>query len=122
MNSRGVTLVLLLSFILAVIVMANVALLILASQTKLSFHQVSRIQAYYAAQAGINYALERLRVNDSNWPVPSSNHELCRGCSGADDIDEPDLPASVNKVLISLSDTDGDGIVEIRATAEYRTE
>ncbi|MFC1657888.1 hypothetical protein ACFL1D_00730 [Candidatus Omnitrophota bacterium] len=122
MNSRGITLVILISFIMAVVVIANIALVLMSNQGRFGHLQVSRIQAHYAALAGINYALERLRVNDANWPIPDSSspysHDLCRGCISPD-INEPDLPDSIVDVTISVSDSDDDGIVEISATADY---
>ena len=61
-NSRGVTLVLVLSFILVFLALANVAIIFMRSQTKFSHQQLSRIQATYAAQGGMNYALDQLRT------------------------------------------------------------
>lgn len=58
-----------LATLMIVIVLANVMLNIMSSQSRLTHHQVSRIQAYYAAQAGMNYALEMLRIG--TW-IPSS--------------------------------------------------
>ena len=58
-------LVLVLAVLFFVIVVANIVLILFSSQARLSHHQVSRIQAYYAGMAGINYAFEQLRIG--NW-------------------------------------------------------
>lgn len=65
MGKRGVILFIVIGTILLVSVLGVVILTTISSQSRLTHHQVSRIQAYYAAMAGINYALEQLRVG--NW-------------------------------------------------------
>jgi len=88
--------------LLVAVILANVILTIISSQSRLTHHQVSRIQAHYAAMAGVNYALEMLRINDPNWLIPSSPHNLCNGCAAPADINEPNLPASVTNVAIRV--------------------
>lgn len=51
-----------LATIMIVVVLANVILVIISNQSRLTRHEVGRVQAYYAAQAGIVYALEKLRL------------------------------------------------------------
>lgn len=71
-DKKGVALFMVLATILIVVVLANVVLNIAASQSRLTHHEVSRIQAYYAAQAGMVYALEKLRNgtwNSGSCPV-----------------------------------------------------
>jgi len=58
-----------LATIMIVVILANIVLNIVLSQTRLTHHQVSRIQAYYAGLAGMNYALEQLRTG--NWTAPN---------------------------------------------------
>lgn len=105
-KERGIVLFVVLATILVVILLANVILSIISSQSRLTHHQVSRIQAYYAAQAGINYAYEMLRKG--TWATPSSSSDpvqeytLCNGCTGANKIDEPSLPSSVKEVKITV--------------------
>ena len=74
-TNRGVVLFMVLSTILIVVALANIILVLITSQFRLTHHQVSRIQAYYAAQAGMNYALEMLRDgtwNSASCPSPTS--------------------------------------------------
>ncbi len=50
-----------LATIVVVVLLASAILTMTLSQSRLTHHQASRIQAYYAAQAGMVYAYERLR-------------------------------------------------------------
>jgi len=59
---KSAALVLVLFVLFSVLVVAHIALIFFSSQSRLSHHQVSRIQAYYAGMAGINYAFEQLRI------------------------------------------------------------
>ncbi len=69
MGKRGVILLIVIGTILLVSVLAAVILSIITSQSRLTQHQISRIQAYYAAMAGGNYAMENLRTG--NWTTAS---------------------------------------------------
>src|SRR3989338_4970543 len=79
-HKKGTALFIVLATILIIVVLANVILAIISSQSRLTHHQVSRIQAQYAAQAGLVYTLEQLRLG--NWKVdPSSDKYACMfGC------------------------------------------
>lgn len=121
---RGIVLFITLGMLLVVMALANVILSIISSQSRLTHHQASRIQAYYASQAAVNYTLEKLRTGDANWiPSPDTipntrTHTLCRsGC----DINEPDLPAPIQRVDITI-EAAGSGIANTRrlkAAATY---
>jgi len=106
-HKKGVALYMTLFAILLVIILANIILRIMSSQSRLTHHQVSRIQADFAAMAGINLALEKLRVGDANWiPSPDTGtntitRTLCRGCL-APDIGEPYLPPNIQRVEITI--------------------
>ncbi len=63
---KGVAMFMVLATILIVVVLANVALTIVANQGRLTRHEVGRIQAYYAAQAGLEYTMMKIKVGD--WP------------------------------------------------------
>lgn len=76
---KGVVLFAVLGTILVVVFLTNVILTIIGSHSRLTHHQISRIQAYYAAWAGINFAYEKLRLNnDPLWPLPSSSGSYTR--------------------------------------------
>lgn len=113
-GNRGVLLIMVLATILVVTILANIALNIILSQARLTHHQVSRTQAYYAALAGVNYAIEKLRVNDADWPATGSYiRNLCRSagspCTGAGDIVDGDMPVSLKNVEITVG-APGSGI------------
>ena len=126
MNKKGVTLLLILALILAVIVLANIALVLISSQARFTHHQVSRIRAYYAAQAGINYTLERLRVGD--WVPDSVNTYYCINDNGTTmtctngSISDDDIPFGVE---ICVWPEDGgspavSGVTQFESKVDYR--
>jgi Tfp pilus assembly protein PilX len=59
---KGVALVLVLATILVAVILGTAIIKLMSSQARLTHHQLSRIQAYYASQAAINYAREKLRT------------------------------------------------------------
>lgn len=111
MNSRGVALYLVLAILLLVVILANVSLSLISSQSKLSNHQAKRIQAYYAGQAGMNYALEMMRVGDAQWLTTTATGPLtlymCREAGSAPcnppNVTESSLPASIRYVKIDIA-------------------
>lgn len=84
-NKKGVAMFMVLATILVVVVLANVVLSIISNQSRLTRHEVSRVQAYYAAQAGLIYTMEKIRIGD--WPFSGGTDryycmELVAGDSG----------------------------------------
>lgn len=67
-----------LGIILVAVFLANVVLNIIGSHPRLTHHQISRIQAYYAAWAGISYAYDRITAGDASWPVPAPTGSYTR--------------------------------------------
>jgi hypothetical protein len=61
LDNRGVVLLVVVATIMIAVVLAGVVLKVVSSQARLSHHDVSRVQAYYASIAGVNYAFEQLR-------------------------------------------------------------
>jgi len=123
-NKKGVVLLIVLGTLLVVVSLATVVLSLMLSHSRLTHHQTSRIQAYYAAMAGVNYAIEKLRVgNDANWPAAGTYARyLCRsGCSGAGDVNDPDLSNSIQQVEITVGSpgTGINGTRPISAKADY---
>ena len=126
-NNTGVILFVVIGVILVVGVLANVLLRIISNQSRLTHHQVSRIQAQYAAKAGVVYALDKLRRNDdASWPaVGTITKRMCRQIIGPNclsaDIIEDALPSSIQYVDIYV-DNPGSGVSNTRkvsATANY---
>ena len=90
-GNKGLTVVLVLMTIFLVVLLANILLIVITSQSRLTHHKVSRIRAYYAAMAGINLAIDNLRRN--TWQV---NRNYCINCTSgippADRVNDNTLP------------------------------
>lgn len=99
MNKKGIVLFMVLATIFIVILLANILINIITSRSRLTHHQVSRIQAYYASMAGINYALENLRTGAAGWPLPAA------GTFYIQTLTESNFPASVQGVTIAVAST-----------------
>lgn len=69
-QKKGIALLVVLAMLVVITILANVVLNIMLSHSRLSHHQLSRIKAFYAAKAGMNLALEKLRTGD--WGYGSS--------------------------------------------------
>ncbi len=119
-NKNGVALLIIMGTIIVVVVLSSVILAIISSQSRLTHHKVSRIQAYYTALAGVNYAQERLRT--SAWTTAS-----CPSPGGCI-LSDPNFPNSVQnrQVIIVIRAPGSAGCVNppgnsacISATATY---
>jgi Tfp pilus assembly protein PilX len=69
-RNKGVALFIVIATIFVLILLANIILNLMLSQSRLTHHQVSRIQAYYASLAGVNYTYDALRRGA--WVVPGA--------------------------------------------------
>jgi len=123
-DKKGVILFIVIGVTIVFIILATVILRVIANQSRLTHHQVSRIQAQYAAKAGIIYALDKLRLNnDANWPTTGTYTRTMykSGASAAGDFNEPDLPSSIQSVSITVyaPGTGISGTRKITATADY---
>lgn len=83
-ENRGVALFMVLVTILMVLVLANVVLSLVANQNRLAHHEISRMQALYAAQAGMVYALEKLRNGQWVYGVNCPSGTPCEAPPGGD--------------------------------------
>jgi Tfp pilus assembly protein PilX len=113
-SKKGVVLYIVLCVLLTVVVLANIILHIISSQSRMTRHQVSRIQAYYASLAGMNLAVEKLKAGD--WapdPTQSYIYTLCKtGCT----INDPDIHY---KVSIRIDPANSSGVRSLNITANY---
>jgi Tfp pilus assembly protein PilX len=117
-SRSGMALYIVLSVLIVVSLVAGMFLNLILSQSTLTQHQVSRTQAYFAGRMGMNYAIEMLRQNDTNWPPTGVyNRTICRtGCTK----NEPDLPAAINNITISVGPVDAaTGIRPINVSVNY---
>lgn len=136
-NKRGVALFLALAVVLVVCILADIILTIMASQNKLTNHQVNRIRAYYAAQACLNYTIEGLKGNlIPAWtanPAGGANKYACFplpiGCIDATapnpaDYIIPNDPYITNKVQVIIYPLESgiSNTVKLDAKVEYSYE
>ena len=94
-TKKGIALLMVLGTLLVVVILAFIMLNIILSHSRLTQHQVSRIQAYYAAMAGMNYALEQLRIGA--WTFNTCPDPV--GCNLPPDPDFPNAIQSVNIIF-----------------------
>ena len=122
LNKRGIVLFIVLGTLLVVVSLATVILSLILSHSRLTHHQTSRIQAYYAALAGMNYALERLRSGDVNWipsPDTAPNTRTRTLCKSSCDVIDGDIPYPVT-ITIEAAGTSIDVVGRrIRITSTY---
>jgi len=133
-NSKGIALYMVLAVLLIVVIFGSIILNLIHNQSRLTHHQIKRIQAYYAAQAGITYALEAIRLNDYNWTATLNpiTRIMCRNVTGVSpctavnltppNLTEPDLPLSINYVEIIISAFNPSYGNRINATANYNSD
>jgi hypothetical protein len=126
-NRRGVLLFIVIGTIIVVATLATVILRIILSQSRLTHHQVSRIQSQYAAKAGVLYALDKLRLrlpaDAACWPPagPFPYTRYMKRTGSGCDIIEPNLPASVSQIdiIVDAPGTGPSGTQKVSATATY---
>ncbi len=123
-NSKksGVALFFVVLTVVVVLVLAVVILTTMSNQSRLTHHQISRIQAYYASIGSINYAMDMLRVGaGSGWTTAS-----CPGPAGCTMPADATMPNTIisRKVFFVPAGTGGcnppggTGIC-IQATTDY---
>ncbi|MFA4888581.1 MAG: hypothetical protein WC628_03275 [Candidatus Omnitrophota bacterium] len=115
LKPRGIVLLLVLAAVVLVVILAGAILSLILNQARITNHQVNRIRAYYAAQAGVNLAMEKLRVGD--WTNPAV-HMLCNAticsCNSPGNVCDEDMP-----FLVNINITRYGGQFNISATANY---
>jgi Tfp pilus assembly protein PilX len=94
-QERGVILFIVLATIFVVTLLGTVVVGIISSQSRLTRHKVSRIQAYYAAMAGVNYALEKLRIGEWTYS-PTNSCPNATPCT----ISDTALPSAIQSVKV----------------------
>ncbi|MCX5701825.1 MAG: hypothetical protein NTW64_02450 [Candidatus Omnitrophica bacterium] len=122
-NQKGVMLFIVLGMLLIVAIIIGGILGFISSSLRKTYHQVRRIRGYYAALAGINCTIYKIRKGE--WAAAGSYKICSRWQNGATQTPWPDcnftdydLPFNVS---ISVSNADGAGIRTISATVEYTT-
>ncbi|MFA6349596.1 MAG: hypothetical protein WCY12_01545 [Candidatus Omnitrophota bacterium] len=124
-NQSGVALLFVLSVIMIVVILGNLVLNFVLSQSRLSHHQVSRIRAYYAATAGMNLAYEKFRLGewDSN---PGSITGYCingqvalSGQACAETVTDTDIPYNVQILVYPQSSSQFSGSRDVKIFVSY---
>jgi Tfp pilus assembly protein PilX len=108
-SKKGVVLYIVLCVLLTVVVLANIILHIISSQSRMTRHQVSRIQAYYASLAGMNLAIEKLKSGEWNTGQYTLGPANCN-------VNDTDIPYYVE---INIGPTNPSGVRSINITANY---
>lgn len=88
----GMALYLVIGTLIIVVILCRAILVLIISQQRITHHNVARIQAYYAAKAGMNYALEMLR--QGNWTYTSDTVNSCPNPTGCI-YNESEFPNSI---------------------------
>jgi Tfp pilus assembly protein PilX len=115
---KGVMLFMVLATLLIVVIVVNGILSLVLTNYRKTYHHVSRIKAYYAAFAGMNLALEKLRggfwASDSGSPY---TYSLCSQFQRSNcDVNDTDIPWPVD---ISISAANASGIRTVNLTTNY---
>lgn len=128
-KKKGIALFLVLTTILTVIVLSGVVMAIILSQSRLTQHQLSRTKAHYAAQAGLNYTLEMLRlgtwVPNPAGPSAVNKHACLNGCVDTGVIadytipNDPDIPYHVQVTIYPLGTGGISGTTRLDAKTSY---
>lgn len=106
-NKKGVVLVIVLGTILVTALLANAVIHLISSQSRLTHHQLSRIQAYYATKAAVTYAQEQLRAGA--W-VAGTNCTVASPCNAANvglNLAADFRPASVTGISLVITPAQG---------------
>ena len=104
-KKKGVVLLIVLGTLLVVVSLAIAILSLILSHARLTHHQTSRIQAYYAALAGMNLARENLR--NGTWGTDT--YHLCKSGCSSPDVNDWDIPYPVT-ITIGALGTSIDGV------------
>jgi Tfp pilus assembly protein PilX len=135
MGKKGIALYLVLAILIVVVILANVFLSLVVSQSRLSTHEAKRVQAYYAAQAGLYYAMDQLRSENAAWLTGTASGITYRICSSSyaaaaspstlctgNNIIEPYFPSAINYVEMTVGPFNtANNSRQINVTAVYNT-
>jgi len=103
LNKKGVVFFTVLITLLIVVTLAGVVVRTILNNARLTNHQISRAQAYYAGMAGINYASQMIRAG--SWVVGTN---CTSGCSiktlfDSNDFKPPIFATSTNDIVVTIN-------------------
>jgi Tfp pilus assembly protein PilX len=123
-EEKATALFLVLSIMFVVLALANVILSFMHSQSRLTHHQVSRIQAYYAAQAAMNYAFEKLRTGEWVAGIDCTEAAPCHAPGDIPlDFSNAFYPPSINYINVTIAPQAGSPITgtnPVNVTVDYQ--
>jgi hypothetical protein len=98
-SNKSVAIFLVVVTIIVVLVLATFLLNVMTNQSRLTHHQISRIQAFYACKAGINYTLDKLRLGTSTGGWNTASCPSPGGCTYTDS----DFPSSISSKQVVIT-------------------
>ena len=104
-QEKGMVLYIVLTTLLIVVILSNVLLSLVANQNRLTHHQTSRIQSYYATQAGLVFAFEQLRQYQNDTVLTSPTWGQCgitRDCLGIPLFDD-EFPFTIENKIVMIN-------------------
>lgn len=125
---------LVLGILFLTILVAQVFFSVVLNQSSVSYHQITRTQAFYAAKLGMVYAIDRLsNGSDSQWQDATQfTRYICRNDTITTCMDasiaalnrtfEPSLPATVPFIKIVVFPEDSNGLRKINVTANFTSD
>ncbi|MCX5697276.1 MAG: hypothetical protein NTU54_04840 [Candidatus Omnitrophica bacterium] len=123
-RDKATALFLVLAILFVVVALANMILSFMHSQSRFTHHEVSRIQAYYAAQAAMNYALEKLRTG--GWKAGENCTEVSPCHAPGDiplDYNNTFYPPSINYINVTIANQTNSPITgtnQVNITVDYQ--
>lgn len=122
-RQKAVALFLVIAVVLVTSILAEVVLSLIQRQGRLTHHQTSRIRAYYAAQAGMNYAIEMLKAG--TWVADNAaiRYACINGCVDAVAatyaVTDADIPYSVQVRINPRNAALGNTVTQLDIKTEY---
>lgn len=126
-NQKAIAMMFVLGIIMVVVILANIILSLILSQSRISSHQINRIRAYYAAMAGVHLAHENLRTgvwaSDPNLvKFYCINGRVDSGVICESTVNDTDIPYNVQiEVRPTATDPGINNTAKLRIKTEYTT-
>lgn len=127
-NRKGAILFIVVGIIMVVAVLAAALLRTISNQSRLTHHQVTRIQAQYAAKAGMVLVFDKLRRGDWSQNALVPNYYCINGpvdvgvnCpAGPSRVDDPTIPYNVQITVFPQNPPTGiNGTARIEIKTDY---
>lgn len=112
---KGVVLVVVMGVMLVIFTLALAALFLMTQESRIAEHKIKRTRAFFAAQAGMVLALERLRKDPGSggW-IPNNTYCINGGAGCTATVIDTDIPYNVQIDISAL----GGGSMPIAGTSQ----